>query len=339
MSEQKKLNYISFLQFIGPILVIIGHAMNGLEYNAVLNPIKEWIYIFHMPLFFFISGYLFCYKDSLKVKGYKKFIKEKFWRLMFPYLVLNIIFILPKFLVSSFIKDQVEFSMQYFIYIFLAPRANIWGHLWFLFALFLVYAISPIFDFIRKSNNKIYWLLLILLSIMIFIIRPIHTDLFAINDLQKDLLFFVMGMLIALIPVEKIKETITKNKFLVLVIINVILSIIWGIYKEVQIIQLLIGVNTLFILFSMPIVFNNIANKFILKQANYSFAIYIMHWPVILVARIIFYQVLNLNSILSFIIMLISGYLVPNIIIYLANKIKNKYKIKNSKIIYYLIGI
>ena len=42
---------------------------------------------------------------------------------------------------------------------------------------------------------------------------------------------------------------------------------------------------------------------------------------------------------MCFIIMLIAGYLVPNLIIYIANKIKNKYNIKKSKIIYYLIGI
>lgn len=338
MSEQRRLNYISFLQFIGPILVIIGHAMNGLEYNSILNPIKEWIYIFHMPLFFFISGYLFGYKDGLKSKGYKTFMKEKFWRLMFPYLVLNIIFIIPKFLGSAFIKDQVEFSLQYIIYIFLMPRANIWGHLWFLFALFVVYAISPIFDFARNNKNKIYWLILITFCVIIFICRPIHTDLFAINDLQKDLLFFVTGMIMTYIPVEKIKNNLTKSKFMLLVIIDIILTIICGKYKENQIIQLLIAENTIFILFCMPIIFN-ITNKFIMKQANYSFAIYIMHWPVILVTRIIFYQILNLNSLLAFIIMLISGYLVPNIIIYWVNKIKNKYQINSSKIIYYLIGI
>ena len=169
-------------------------------------------------------------------------------------------------------------------------------------------------------------------------IRPIHTDLFAINDLQKDLLFFVMGLLMAYVPVEKIRTNITKKRIYLLVILDIIISLIWGLNKEIQLIQLLIGINTLFILFTIPIVFH-ITNSFIMKQANYSFAIYIMHWPVILITRIVFYQILKLNSLMCFIIMLIAGYLVPNLIIYIANKIKNKYNIKKSKIIYYLIGI
>lgn len=338
MSESRKLNYISFMQFVGPILVIIGHAMNGLEYNKILNTIKEWIYIFHMPLFFFISGYLFCYKNGLEIKGYKKFLKDKFWRLMFPYLVLNIIFIIPKFLLGAFIKDQVQFSLEYFIYIILTPRANIWGHLWFLFALFLVYAISPVFDFFRKKNKKIYWSILLLFCAIIFIFTPVKTDMFAINDLQKDLLFFVMGMLFAYIPIERIRKEISKLKVSLLFIIEIILTIIWSFYKEIMIVQLLVGVNTIVLLFILPIVFN-IKNEFILKQANYSFAIYVMHWPVIITCRLIVYQILKVNNIIAFILMLISGYVIPNIVIYIANKIKNKYNIQKSKVIYYLLGI
>lgn len=338
MTENKRLNYISFLQFLGPILVIIGHAMNGLEYNRILNPIKDWIYIFHMPLFFFIAGYLFIYTDSVKKKGYKKFIKEKFWRLLFPYLVLNIVFIIPKFAASTFIKDQVEFSVEYFIYIFLAPRANIWGHLWFLFALFLVYAISPMFKLIKEKNSKVLWGILIIFSIIIFIIRPIHSDWFALNDLQKDFLYFVLGMIIAYIPIEKIKSVkSSKLKFISILIVDVVLSILWGNNKDNTILQLVIGVITIMLLYIFPIIFN-INNKFMERQASYSFAIYIMHWPAILVTRIVCYQILEINSLISFGLMLIAGYMIPNLIIYMVNKIKKKYNIK-SKIVYYLVGI
>lgn len=31
-----KLHYITFLQVIGPIFVIIGHMTNGLPYNSIL---------------------------------------------------------------------------------------------------------------------------------------------------------------------------------------------------------------------------------------------------------------------------------------------------------------
>lgn len=48
---QKK-NYIDIAKGIGIILVILGHS-------GVNSEIKDFIYGFHMPLFFVISGYLY----------------------------------------------------------------------------------------------------------------------------------------------------------------------------------------------------------------------------------------------------------------------------------------
>lgn len=62
MEEGKKnrsrLFYISFLQVIGPLLVILGHSTNGMPQNDILQVFKSWIYTFHMPLF---SLYLVIY--------------------------------------------------------------------------------------------------------------------------------------------------------------------------------------------------------------------------------------------------------------------------------------
>ena len=113
LESKKRLYYITFLQVIGPIFVILGHSINGLPANDILLKIKEIIYVFHMPLFFFISGYLFLYKGGLSNISYKDFMKKKIWRLLFPYFVLNLIFILPKFLLSGFLDDKVNFSISY----------------------------------------------------------------------------------------------------------------------------------------------------------------------------------------------------------------------------------
>lgn len=40
---------------IGIVLMVAGHA-------DLLTPIARFIYMFHMPLFFFVSGY--CFKES-----------------------------------------------------------------------------------------------------------------------------------------------------------------------------------------------------------------------------------------------------------------------------------
>jgi polysaccharide biosynthesis protein PslL len=58
---------------IGIALVVFGHLNDG-------TFLRNWIYLFHMPFFFFLSGYLF------KVKtGYRAFFQKKFIHLMVPY--------------------------------------------------------------------------------------------------------------------------------------------------------------------------------------------------------------------------------------------------------------
>ena len=61
--EHERYPCISFLQVLGPILVILGHSANGLTVSAGWYAFtKEWIYLFHMPLFFLISGYLLAHR-------------------------------------------------------------------------------------------------------------------------------------------------------------------------------------------------------------------------------------------------------------------------------------
>ena len=62
----------------GIILVILGHLS--------LQKANIWIYSFHVPLFFFISGYLL--NDNLALKP---FIIKKLKALMIPYFSLGII--------------------------------------------------------------------------------------------------------------------------------------------------------------------------------------------------------------------------------------------------------
>jgi fucose 4-O-acetylase-like acetyltransferase len=70
MNERKK--WIDALKGIGIFCVVLGHALNGFigegifENNKYLiaNIIEYIIGIFHMPLFFMVSGYLFVEKYS-----------------------------------------------------------------------------------------------------------------------------------------------------------------------------------------------------------------------------------------------------------------------------------
>ena len=60
-------NYISTAKAIGIILMVVGHAISQ-------NFAYRVIYMFHMPLFFFYSGYF--YKVPTSLDGVGKFARK-----------------------------------------------------------------------------------------------------------------------------------------------------------------------------------------------------------------------------------------------------------------------
>ena len=78
-------NYISTAKGIGIILMVVGHTIES-------NFFCRFIYMFHMPLFFFCSGYFFEVPDSWYNCG--QFVKRRIKGLYYPFVRWSIIFLL-----------------------------------------------------------------------------------------------------------------------------------------------------------------------------------------------------------------------------------------------------
>ncbi len=120
---KKRLDYLDIVKGFAILLVILGCITEQ-------NNIKIWIYSFHIPLFFIISGILFYYTEN-KNKTVKRIIKSRIRNLMNPFLFFSffnilIIFLFFKFPVESVKVDIVHTLTFYGI-----------GSLWFLPALYL----------------------------------------------------------------------------------------------------------------------------------------------------------------------------------------------------------
>lgn len=68
--RKQQLKFISYMQVIGIILVVLGHSMHEYpERHGYGTLLYQLIYSFHMPLFMFVSGFLMIYsargRDSL----------------------------------------------------------------------------------------------------------------------------------------------------------------------------------------------------------------------------------------------------------------------------------
>src|SRR3978361_1656976 len=90
-----RVNWVDYAKGLGIILVVMGHAMAGareahLPVNlSLVNSLYTFIYSFHMPLFFALSGLFF--EKSLDRYHEKKFIINKLQTILYPFVIWSII--------------------------------------------------------------------------------------------------------------------------------------------------------------------------------------------------------------------------------------------------------
>jgi fucose 4-O-acetylase-like acetyltransferase len=98
-SHGPRIGWVDTAKGLGIILVVLGHVLRGLVASNILTLtptaafIDAWIYAFHMPLFFFLSG-LFLARSAAKPAA--DFIWDKIGSVAYPYLVWSTITLLLK---------------------------------------------------------------------------------------------------------------------------------------------------------------------------------------------------------------------------------------------------
>lgn len=148
----KQLRDILFLQTFGIILVVLGHSFYQFPSDT---PFIRWIYGFHMPLFFFISGYLLKYVHGdlahLQLSGRTGYMARKARRLLVPYVVISSLFFVPKALMSRYSVRPIQLNLHDYLDQLLIPYHNVFGAYWFMPTLFLVFIV---FILARKTLGR-----------------------------------------------------------------------------------------------------------------------------------------------------------------------------------------
>jgi fucose 4-O-acetylase-like acetyltransferase len=191
-AAKNKIEFIAAARCIGILLVVFGHSY---PFDVYISPslwkIKDFIYMFHMPLFLFLSGYLLTYNT----RSAGSYICRRGVRLLVPYFALSVIAFVPKALVQQFLNDSVEFSAWYLIKTELIPRENVWGHFWYIPVVFALCCFGVLILKTMRSRRAAGWVLLAATYLLLFV--PQTTDWFALEDLRKTAFYFVLGMMLA----------------------------------------------------------------------------------------------------------------------------------------------
>lgn len=151
------------LSAFGILFVVFGHIdAPGLNVAGLVP-----YYSFHMPLFFFISGYFF--KDNKLIDV----IKKKFKRLICPFYVWWFVYLVIQTILNSFMGFKLGANFSFFNYL-ISPlvKCQPYGFCiagWFIFTLFFV---QVLYCLIYKIVNKFFYDFSsdVILSVLLFFI-------------------------------------------------------------------------------------------------------------------------------------------------------------------------
>lgn len=195
----ERITWIDFAKGFAIISVVLGHALDD-DFSLC-----KLIYIFHMPFFFILAGYLLNLDKWGGAKNFKNFLTKLFKRLLVPYYLANILFFPIWFVVChelgylNYFWEWCTYKpLNFFTEIFIGDGTNlVLGQLWFLPTLFLTQIILIFFyNHLIKIGAKIFLFAVAIVSCVGFVIKnffllPIGLDIaFAMQ------IFLLAGILI-----------------------------------------------------------------------------------------------------------------------------------------------
>ena len=136
MGTQRRIAWADMAKGYGILAIMVSHVFTG-------HPVSRWLFTFHVPLFFFLSGFLF-----REGKPLGPFLKGKVRRMIVPYFALALPIIPAEAAMSGpgagFWNRTLELAAQVLI------QKRLWP-IWFLACLFLLEIIGYIL--IRLIRN------------------------------------------------------------------------------------------------------------------------------------------------------------------------------------------
>jgi len=185
-----RIDWVDASKGIGIILVILGHIwLIGLG--------QKYISSFHMPLFFFLSGYVFSFE---KYRDMKHLLGSKVKRILIPYAWFSLITYVYWVLFERRVSGNMTSPMSALINIVLCQGTDKYlphnPALWFLPCLFVV---EVMFYFIAKNRKHEYLsILLLLISVVGYIITRYAPGNFpwSINVALAGVVFYGIGFVV-----------------------------------------------------------------------------------------------------------------------------------------------
>lgn len=182
-------NEYDLLKALTILLVVVGHVTNHYS-DRFSTLVTTAIYLFHMPLFVAISGAVYelgC--KNGKYGEFLPFVKNKFMRIVLPFVVVACLFLAPTLVLFGLSKMNYGLTVLNIL-----SGGTCVKHLWYLQALFWIFILAWS---LRRLHIKLFSLFCV--SVMVAVVRS-EMDVscpFGIGMCIEYFPMFIVGMLLA----------------------------------------------------------------------------------------------------------------------------------------------
>ncbi len=324
---KSRINWIDFGKGLAIFLVLTGHVLLGLyqsekfpSWNNVLISLVAQLYIFHIPVFFALSGYFF--KPLSNIKEFLDYAKKKTIILGIPYIFYSIVhFCLQKVAGATVRVPTTIFDL---INIYKQPL----GVSWYIYVLWSILIIYGLLSIVIKNRRILFLISVLAYCCTLFV----QTDIYII---QKTLVWGVCFLLGSILSEIRLNRIDSKKFLLFFIPFDLIYMLAWLLFYEVDSKKDYVSYSNpglwgiafvVCILFAF-IIFPKIKNKaprifdYFSKYGKDSLGIYIIHAPICSMLRILMLK-MGINSVFIHVIVgILLGWYLSIFATYIMKKI------------------
>ncbi|MCM1543966.1 MAG: acyltransferase family protein [Ruminococcus sp.] len=199
MAEGRRVAKWDNFKFILILLVVVGHFFNFLRNDSeMFEVLRQYIYLFHMPAFIFISGMM----------G-KRTIDEKRWDKVTPYLLFYLLLTFLNFIPKAIIEGETQLE--------LFSNASL---PWYMLAIFIMFALT----FYLKKFNPIFVFTISMICCIFAGYTTEDTQVLAFLRVINYYPFFLMGYYIKPADILRVTENVAVKIASAVILIGVLVA-------------------------------------------------------------------------------------------------------------------
>lgn len=276
MNEKKRLVFIDCIRGLCILMVVYHHFLvMGMRDTGYESSAGKFMYMFFLPLFFFISGFVSLREKYLwTFKGGLQFVVNKTRGIFIPTLVM-------------FFFSMFFYRLDVFDWVCVSFKSGYW-FTWVLFQFFVVWCVLNVFvDFIGKRKDIGMTIIFLFLCGIVFNLIHVHfhesnkiVGFLSLNLFMKYLVYFALGLLVKHYFVV-VKWMLSKKILNAFLFIISVIPIWMDVPVKIEMFVVFAQILCIFNVFFHKQVFfeeRNFPSVFLANFGRNSLAIYFLHY-------------------------------------------------------------